>query len=132
MWLMLSKYRFQAACWVLLMLISWTLGYGMARSVYQNKISSLKTEYAEQTAQREQQHATQVQAALNERQKWQDFAQRQGVQLAHAQQKLDIQAAQQQKEIKNVIQKDNSGSVTFNGLGNDSLQHYKKSFGYSN
>lgn len=130
MWLILSKYRFQAALMLLLMIAAWTLGYGMAQSVYQAKISSLKAEYAQQIAQREQQYAAQIQAALLEQQQWQQFAQQQSLQIAQMQQELDAQAAQQQKEIPNVIQKDNSGSIIFNGLGDNSLQHYKKSFGY--
>ncbi|XXQ69026.1 hypothetical protein ACKLNO_03975 [Neisseriaceae bacterium B1] len=129
MWLI--KYRFQAALVLLTMMAAWTLGYGMARSVYQNKISSLKAKYAEQTAQREHEAAKHFQAALAERQKWQFVAQQQSIQIAQMQQKLDTQAAQQQKEIPNVIQKDNSGGITFNGLGNDSLRHYRKSFGYT-
>lgn len=130
MWLILSKYRFQAALMLLLIIAAWTFGYGMARSVYQSKISSLKAEYAQQTAQREQQHAAQIQAALLEQQQWQQFAQQQSLQIAQMQQELDAQAVQQQKEIPNVIQKDNASGTTFNGLGDNSLQHYKKSFGY--
>ena len=131
MWLILSKYRFQAALMLLLMITAWTLGYGMARSVYQSKINSLKAEYAKETAQREREAAQHFQAALFEQQQWQQFAQQQSLQIAQMQQKLDAQAVQQQKEIPNVIQKDNSGSIIFNGLGNNSLQHYKKSFGYT-
>lgn len=131
MWLILSKYRFQAALMLLLMIAAWTLGYGMARSVYQSKINSLKAEYAKETAQREREAAQQFQAVLSEQQKWQQFAQQQSLQIAQMQQKLDAQAVRQQKEIPNVIQKDNSGSIIFNGLGNNSLQHYKKSFGYT-
>lgn len=129
MWLI--KYRFQAAIALLLIAAAWTLGYGMARSVYQNKISSLKAAHTAELLQHEQQAKQQFQAALTEQQKWQQFAQQQSIQIAQMQQKLDAQAAQQQKEIPNVIQKDNSGGITFNGLGNDSLRHYRKSFGYT-
>lgn len=129
MWLI--KYRFQAAIALLLIAVAWTLGYGMARSVYQNKISSLKAAHTAELLQHEQQAKQQFQAALTEQQKWQQFAQQQSIQIAQMQQKLDAQAAQQQKEIPNVIQKDNSGGITFNGLGNDSLRHYRKSFGYT-
>lgn len=130
MWLMMNKYRFQAALMLLTMIVAWTLGYGMARSVYQNKIGSLKAEYATQTAQREREAKQQFQAALFEQQQWQQFAQQQSLQIAQMQQELDARAAQQQKEIPNVIQKDNASGTTFNGLGDNSLQHYKKSFGY--
>lgn len=129
MWLI--KYRFQAAIALLLIAVAWTLGYGMARSVYQNKISSLKAAHTAELLQHEQQAKQQFQAALTEQQKWQQFAQQQSIQIAQMQQKLDAQAAQQQKEIPNVIQKDNSGGITFNGLGNDSLRHYRKSLGYT-
>lgn len=131
MYLILSKYRFQAALMLLLMIAAWTLGYGMAHSVYQSKISSLKAEYAKETAQREREAAQQFQAALFEQQQWQQFAQQQSLQIAQMQQKLDAQAVQQQKEIPNVIQKDHASGTAFNGLGNNSLQHYKKSFGYT-
>ena len=131
MWPILSKYRFQAVFVLFTMIAAWTLGYGMARSVCQNKISSLKAEYAKKTAQREREAAQHFQAVLSEQQKWQQFAQQQSLQIAQMQQKLDAQAVRQQKEIPNVIQKDNSGSIIFNGLGNNSLQHYKKSFGYT-
>ncbi len=129
MWLI--KYRFQAAIALLLIATAWTLGYGMARSVYQNTISNLKAAHTAELLQHEQQAKQQLQAALTEQQKWQQFAQRQSLQIAQMQQKLDAQAAQQQKEIPNVIQKDNSGGITFNGLGNDSLRHYRKSLGYT-
>lgn len=129
MWLI--KYRFQAAITLLLIATAWTLGYGMARSVCQNTISSLKAAHAAELFKHEQQAKQQLQAALTEQQKWQQFAQRQSLQIAQMQQKLDAQAAQQQKEIPNVIQKDNSGGITFNGLGNDSLRHYRKSLGYT-
>lgn len=69
MWL--SKYRFQAAICLFMALTAWTLGYGVARLVYQNQISSLKNQYAQETAQRERETAQQFQAALNEQQKWQ-------------------------------------------------------------
>lgn len=70
MWLMMNKHRIQIVCFVLLAAISWTLGYGMARSVYQAKISSLKAIHAQQIAEREQQHTAQIQAVLSEQQKW--------------------------------------------------------------
>lgn len=131
MWLMLSKYKVQAACTVLI-LLAWSLGFGMAKSLYQNKINVLEMEYAKQNAQREQQYVHELQAMLAEKQKWQDFAQQQGVQLAQAQQKLDIQAAQIHKDNHDAIQKDNSGNQHFNGIGTYSLRQYNRAFGYTN
>ena len=131
MWLMMNKHRIQIVCFVLLAAISWTLGYGMARSVYQTKISSLKAEHIIQAAQREQQHVAQIQAALSEQQKWQQFAQQQGLALAQAQQQLDIQAARQQKAIPHALQKDRTNGTVYNGIGTRSLQEYNRAFGYT-
>lgn len=109
----------------------WLFGFAVAQAFYKAKISDLKTAHANELLQYEQQANQQFQAALMEQQKWQQFANQQSEQIAQLQQKLDDKAAQQQKEIAHVIQKDNSGSLAFNGLGNDSLQHYKKSLGYT-
>lgn len=134
MWLMLNKYRVYLVWFLIyaLAIFAWSLGFRMAKRECAVEISSLKAAHTAELLQHEQQAKQQFQAALSEQQKWQQFAQQQSIQIAQMQQKLDAQAAQQQKEIPNVIQKDNSGGITFNGLGNDSLQHYKKSFGYTN
>ncbi|MDO4434730.1 MAG: hypothetical protein Q4B82_09165 [Alysiella sp.] len=108
-----------------------TMGYRTATNRLQTEMGYLKTQYANEAAEREKRHAQSLQAALNEAQKWQDFAQKQGVQLAQAQQKLDAQTAQINKEISHVIQKDNSNGITFNGLGDDSLRLYRQALGYS-
>ncbi|MDO4434588.1 MAG: hypothetical protein Q4B82_08430 [Alysiella sp.] len=129
----LSKYRY-AAYFVGFLAFSgavWTSGYRVAAYRYQAETGYLKTQYANEAAERERQHTQSLQAALNDVQKWQDFAQKQGVQLAQAQQKLDAQTAQINKEISHVIQKDNSNGITFNGLGDDSLRLYRQALGYS-
>lgn len=132
MWLMLSKYRVYLI-WLLIyavVIFAWSLGFRMAKRECAIEIGNLKAIYTAELLQREQQANQQFQAALSEQQKWQQFVQQQSLQIAQMQQKLDAQVAQQQKEIPNVIQKDNASGTAFNGLGNDSLQHYKKSFGY--
>lgn len=133
MWMIWSKYRY------LLYLIGflafsgavWTSAYRVASYRYQAEIGYLKTEYAKQAAERERQHAQSLQAALYEAQKWQDFAQRQGVQLAQAQQKLDAQAAQMAKENHHAIQQDKASGTDFNGIGTHSLRQYRRALGYA-
>lgn len=130
MWLILSKYRVQIVSFVVLLCVGWTMGFGMAKSVYQREVNVLKLKHAQQNAEREQQHAHKLQIALSEQQKWQAFAQQQGLQLAQAQQQLDIQAAQLHKDNHHAIQQDNSGSQPFNGIGTHSLRQYNRAFGY--
>ena len=129
--LRLNKYRFQAALGVLVFCISWTLGYGMAKSVYQTQISRLKTIHAQQIAEREQQETARLQAALAEQRKWQQFAQTQSAQLVQMQQKLDTQAAQLHKEIPHAIAQDKQTGADYNGIGTHSLRQYNRAFGYT-
>lgn len=132
MWLMFRKYRYIGSLLLLIggLSLTWLSGYGTAKSKYQAKISALQADYAQQTAKREQQLNQQLQAALSEQHKWQQFSQEQGVKLAQAQQKLDRQAVQQQKEIKHVIEKDKESGIVYNGIGDDSLQIYNRALGY--
>lgn len=130
---LMSKYAGQIVviCWLVTLICGWALGYRTAHSVYQAEIGRLKAEYAQQTAQSERQYAVQLQAALNEQQKWQQYAQQQGVALAQAQQQLDIQAARRQKAIPHVIQQDKASGTDFNGIGTHSLHEYNRAFGYT-
>ena len=133
MWAIATKYRTECLCILMIMLelVAWISGYHTASYRYQTQISSLQKEYADETAQREQQTNQQLQAALIEQQKWQQFAQQQSVQLVQMQQKLDIQAAQLHKEIPHAIAQDKQTGADYNGIGTHSLRQYNRAFGYS-
>ena len=134
MWAMLmSKYRTQCLCMVMIIvaLSAWISGYRTARYQYQSQISSLQKEYADETAQREQQTNQQLQAALIEQQKWQQFAQQQSVQLAQIRTHLDKQSELLNKEIHHAIEQDKKSGNDCVGLGDNSLQLYNRAFGYS-
>ena len=134
MWAMLmSKYRTQCLCMVMIIVVlsAWISGYRTARYQYQSQISSLQKEYADETAQREQQTNQQLQAALIEQQKWQQFAQQQSVQLAQIRTHLDKQSELLNKEIHHAIEQDKKSGNDCVGLGDNSLQLYNRAFGYS-
>ena len=133
MWAIATKYRTECLCILMirLELVAWISGYHTASYRYQTQISNLQKEYAEQTAKREQQTNQQLQAALIEQQKWQQFAQQQSVQLAQIRTHLDKQSELLNKEIHHAIEQDKKSGNDCVGLGDNSLQLYNRAFGYS-
>lgn len=133
MWAMLNKYRYAVyfAPFLSLIACAWGSGYLSAKRHYVAQISSLHHEYTQKQLAAEQQARQQLQAALVEQQKWQDFAQKQGAELAHITQQLDKQAAQHQKEITHAIEQDKHAGDCIAGLGASSLHLYNRAFGYT-
>lgn len=72
-------------------------------------------------------YAAELETALAEQKKWQDFAQGESAKLAAAMQQIDRQQAQLEKEIHETVQKDGS---RFTGIGADSLRLYNRALGY--
>lgn len=79
----------------------------------------------------EQEYSAKLKEAVDEKQKWYDFAQAQSVKLADANRKLDVQTAKLKEQIPHVVKQDekrNGGCIR--GLGTDSLQLYNRALGY--
>ena len=114
--------------WVFL--LGLILGCGFAKVRYTAQIHALNAQHEQVKREFLAQHEHALQTALIEQQKWQAFAQKQGEALAKAQNALDIQTAQNKREIKDAIQKDVSNGDCVSGIGDNGLQLYKKAFGY--
>lgn len=107
-------------------------GYGDGSRTAQRAADKEKAEiigiYQGAALMAEQQYAQKLVEAAAEKQKWFDFAQRQSEQLAEASRLIDSQAERLQEQIPDVVKQDGNH---FNGLGADSLRHYKRSLGYA-
>ena len=116
---------------LLLPCTAWSLyqaGYRAAsRQAEKDQAAIVNTYHAAMLA-AEQQYSEKLQAAAEEKQKWYELAQTQGLQLADANRKLDMRSANIEKEMSDVIKKDGSG---FNGLGADSVHLYNRAHGYA-
>ena len=88
----------------------YTAGYLKAKSVYTAEIAALERDYAQGNAAAQAAYAEALQQAQTEKQKWFDFAQRQGVQLAQTARELDDTREQIKKDINHAIEQDKSAS----------------------
>ncbi|RPD86206.1 hypothetical protein EGK75_07425 [Neisseria weixii] len=129
----LIKYGLPALAAVLLLCAVWVGGFQTAFKRQQVVIGQIKAEAAESRLQAEQIYSAELEKALTEQKKWQDFAQSESAKLAQANRELDRRAAALEKEIKNVIEKDKSanGGRCIDGLGADGLRLYRQALGYA-
>ncbi|MFC3875331.1 hypothetical protein [Neisseria musculi] len=111
----------------------WYGGFQTAFKRQQAVIEQIKAEAAEGRLKAEQAYAAELEKALAEQKKWQDFAQSESAKLAQANRELDRRAAAIEKEIHHVIEKDKSanGGRCVDGLGADSLRLYRQALGYA-
>ncbi|WP_165006206.1 hypothetical protein [Neisseria yangbaofengii] len=111
----------------------WYGGFQTAFNRQQTVIEQIKAAAAESRLQAEQTYSAELEKALAEQKKWQDFAQNQSAQLAQANRELDRRAAAIEKEIHHVIEKDKSanGGRCIDGLGADGLRLYRQALGYA-
>lgn len=129
----LIKYGVAALAAVLLLCAVWYGGFQTAFKRQQVVIGQIKAEAAESRLQAEQTYLAELEKALIEQKKWQDFAQSESAKLAQVKRELDRRAAAIEKEIHHVIEKDKStnGGHCVDGLGADSLRLYRQALGYA-
>lgn len=126
------KYALAALAAAVLLGGVWYGGFQTAFKRQQVVIGQIKAEAAESRLQAEQTYLAELEKALIEQKKWQDFAQSESAKLAQVNRELDRRAAAIEKEIHHVIEKDksaNGGCV--DGLGADSLRLYRQALGYA-
>lgn len=129
----LIKYGLPALAAALLLCAVWLGGFKTAYQRQQAVIESIKAEADKGRLKAEQAYAAELEKALAEQKKWQDFAQDQSAKLASANRELDRRAAAIEKEIHYVIEKDKSahGGRCVDGLGDDGLRLYRRALGYA-
>ena len=71
-----------------------------------------------------------LQAALVQQQQWQQFAQKQGEQLAQIRVRLDKQTELLSKDIDHAIEQDKNSGHDCAGIGTNGLHLYNRAFGY--
>lgn len=99
---------------------------------HQAATDRLKAQYAREKLDAEQRHTAALQAALAQQQQWQQFAQKQGEQLAQIRVRLDKQTELLSKDINHAIEQDKNSGHDCAGIGTNSLHLYNRAFGYSN
>lgn len=111
----------------------WYGGFQTAFEKQQAVIEQIKAEADKGRLKAEQAYAAELEKALAEQKKWQDFAQSESAKLAQANRELDRRAADIEKEIHHVIEKDKSanGGRCVDGLGADGLRLYRRALGYA-
>ena len=99
---------------------------------HQAATDRLKAQYAQEKLAAEQRHTAALQAALAQQQQWQQFAQKQGEQLAQIRVRLDKQTELLSKDIDHAIEQDKNSGHDCAGIGTSSLHLYNRAFGYQN
>ena len=117
---------------VLLLCAVWYGGFQTAFKRQQVVIEQIKADDAKARLEAEQVYSAELEKALAEQKKWQDFAQSESAKLAQVNRELDRRAAAIEKEIHHVIEKDKSANGhCVDGLGADSLRLYRQALGYA-
>ena len=134
MWAALIKYRAWGGLALLLAVaaVAWAGGRNAAEQAHQAETAALKAKYAQEKLDAEQRHTAALQAALAQQQQWQQFAQKQGEQLAQIRVRLDKQTELLSKDINHAIEQDKSSGHDCVGIGTHSLHLYNRAFGYQN
>ena len=134
MWAALIKYRAWGGLALLLAVaaVAWAGGKRAAEQDHQTETAALQAQYAQEKLAAETRHTAALQAALAQQQQWQQFAQKQGEQLAQIRVRLDKQTELLSKDIDHAIEQDKSSGHDCAGIGANSLHLYNRAFGYSN
>ena len=134
MWAILIKYRAWGGLALLLAVaaVAWAGGRHAAGQDHQTETAALKAKYAQEKLAAEQRHTAALQAALVQQQQWQQFAQKQGAELAQIRVQLDKQTELLSKDIDHAIEQDKSSGHDGAGIGTNSLHLYNRAFGYQN
>ena len=132
MWAALIKYRAWGGPALLLAVAAaaWAGGRNAAEQAHQAATDRLKAQYAQEKLTAEQRHTAALQAALAQQQQWQQFAQKQGEQLAQIRVRLDKQTELLSKDINHAIEQDKNSGHDCAGIGTNSLHLYNRAFGY--
>lgn len=132
MWAALIKYRAWGGLVLLLAVaaVAWVGGRHAAGQNHQAETAALKAKYAQEKLDAEQRHNAALQAALAQQQQWQQFAQKQGAELAQIRVQLDKQTELLSKDIDHAIEQDKSSGHDGAGIGTNSLHLYNRAFGY--
>ena len=132
MWAALIKYRAWGGLALLLAIAAaaWAGGRHAAGQDHQAATAALKAQYAQEKLDAEQRHTAALQAALVQQQQWQQFAQKQGAELAQIRVQLDKQTELLSKDIDHAIEQDKSSGHDGAGIGANSLHLYNRAFGY--
>lgn len=132
MWVALIKYRAWGGLALLLAVyaVAWAGGRHAAGKDHQAETDRLKAQYAQEKLDAEQRHTAALQAALVQQQQWQQFAQKQGEQLAQIRVRLDKQTELLSKDIPHAIEQDKNSGHDCVGIGTNSLHLYNRAFGY--
>lgn len=134
MWAALIKYRAWGVLALLLAVyaVAWVSGRHNAEQNHTAETAALKAKYAQEKLDAEQRHTAALQAALAQQQQWQQFAQKQGEQLAQIRVRLDKQSELLSKDINHAIEQDKNSGHDCAGIGTNSLHLYNRAFGYQN
>ena len=132
MWAILIKYRAWGGLALLLAVyaVAWVSGRHNAEQNHAAETAALKAKYAQEKLDAEQRHTAALQAALVQQQQWQQFAQKQGAELAQIRVRLDKQTELLSKDIDHAIEQDKSSGHDCVGIGTNSLHLYNRAFGY--
>lgn len=132
MWAALIKYRAWGGLALLLAVaaVAWAGGRNAAGQAHQAATDRLKAQYAQEKLDAETRHTAALQAALVQQQQWQQFAQKQGEQLAQIRVRLDKQTELLSKDIDHAIEQDKNSGHDCAGIGSHSLHLYNRAFGY--
>lgn len=132
MWAILIKYRAWGGLALLLAVAAaaWAGGRHAAGQDHQAETDRLKAQYAQEKLDAEQRHNAALQAALVQQQQWQQFAQKQGAELAQIRVRLDKQTELLSKDIDHAIEQDKNSGHDGAGIGANSLHLYNRAFGY--
>lgn len=132
MWAALIKYRAWGGPALLLAVAAaaWAGGRHAAGQDHQTETAALKAKYAQEKLAAEQRHTAALQAALVQQQQWQQFAQKQGAELAQIRVQLDKQTELLSKDISHAILLDKNSGHDGAGIGTNSLHLYNRAFGY--
>ena len=128
----LIKYRAWGGFALLLAVAAaaWMGGQRAAEQNHQAETAALKAKYAQEKLDAEQRHTAALQAALVQQQQWQQFAQKQGAELAQIRVRLDKQTELLSKDINHAIEQDKNSGHDCVGIGTHSLHLYNRAFGY--
>ncbi len=132
MWAILIKYRAWGGLALLLAVAAaaWAGGRHAAGQDHQAETAALKAQYAREKLAAEQRHTAALQAALAQQQQWQQFAQKQGAELAQIRVRLDKQTELLSKDIDHAIERDKNSGHDCAGIGTNGMYIYNRAFGY--
>ncbi|WP_051940441.1 hypothetical protein [Stenoxybacter acetivorans] len=104
------------------------LGYTLSKQHYTTQIAELERDYAQGNVALQAAYAEALQQAQTEKQKWFNFAQKQGVQLAQTAQELDDTREQVKKDITHAIEQDQLANHRDDGecFGDHGLRLYNR------